>query len=63
MLTKNSFPVPAFTYPVRNRLTKTGPDPVSEDDDMKELRECADKATPVPARPPVGTTRARWSYA
>ena len=26
MLTKNWFPVPAFAYPVRKRLTKKGPD-------------------------------------
>ena len=43
MLTKNSFPEPAFAYPVRKRLTKKGPDPYEEDVDMKELRTCANK--------------------
>ena len=40
---------------MRKRLTKKGPDPFSEDADMKELRECTDEAldttTPVPTRP------------
>ena len=45
LLSEHSFPVPAFAYPVmRKRLTKKGPDPFKEDEDMKELRECADEA-------------------
>ena len=56
LLTKKSFPVPAFAYPVRKRLMKKGPDPYEEDTDMKELRLCADDAihsrTTVPERPP-----------
>ena len=60
LLTKKSFPVPAFAYPfaypVRKRLTKKGPDPYEEDVDMKELRTCADETLdakpPVPHRPP-----------
>ena len=50
------FPVPAFAHPVRKRLTKKGPDPFQEDEDMKELCERADekldKTTPGPARSP-----------
>ena len=56
LLTKHSFPVRAFAYPVRKRFTKKGPDPFPEDEDVKELRECADEAldktTPGPARSP-----------
>ena len=56
LLTKKSFPVPAFAYPVRKRLIKKGPDPYEEDADMKELRLCADEAmdtrTTVPGRTP-----------
>ena len=36
LLNKKSFPVPAFAYPVRKRLTKKGPHPYEEDTDMKE---------------------------
>ena len=43
LLAKKSFPVPAFAYPVRKRLIKTGPEPYAEDTDVKELRLCADK--------------------
>ena len=43
LLNKKSFPVPAFAYPVRKRLTKKGPDPYEEDTDVKELRLCADE--------------------
>ena len=56
LLTKKSFPVPAFAYPIRKRLTKKGPDPYEEDADMKDLRMCADEtldAKPAaPYRPP-----------
>ena len=57
LLTKKSFPVPAFAHPVRKRLTKKGTDPYEEDTDMKELRLCADdtmdtRTTTVPVRPP-----------
>ena len=55
LLTKKSFPIPAFAYLVRKRLIKKGPDSY-EDTDMKELRLCADDTmdtrTIVPARPP-----------
>ena len=50
LLTKKSFPVPAFAYPVRKRLT----DPYEEDTDTKELIVCADDTmdtrTTVPNR-------------
>ena len=59
LLTKNAFPVPAFAYLVRKRLTKKGPDPMGEDPEMKELRECAEeleevvrKTTSPAKRPP-----------
>ena len=56
LLTKKSFPVPAFVYPVRKRLTKEGPDPYEEDMDMKDLKLCADETmdtkTTAPGRPP-----------
>ena len=56
LLTKKSFPVPAFAYPVRKRLIKKGPDPYEDYTDMKELRLCADDTTDtkttVPDRPP-----------
>ena len=42
LLNKKDFPVPAFAYPVRKRLTTKGPDPYEEDTDMRELRLCAD---------------------
>ena len=56
LLNKKNFPVPAFAYPVRKRLTEKGPDPYEEDMDMKELRLCADdtmdtKLT-IPSRAP-----------
>ena len=37
MLTKHSFPVTAFAFPVRKRLTKKGPDPMRQDPDMKDF--------------------------
>ena len=43
LLNKKCFPVSAFAYPVRKRLIKKGPDPYEEDEDMKELRLCADE--------------------
>ena len=48
---KKSFPVPAFAYPMRKRLTKKEPDPYEEDVDMQELRTCADETPDV--RPPA----------
>ena len=44
LLTKHSFPAPAFADLVRKRLTNKGIDPYQEDVDMKELRDCADEA-------------------
>ena len=42
---KNEFPVPAFAYPVRNRLTKKGPDPACEPDpEIDMLKDVVDKA-------------------
>ena len=56
LLTKKPFPVPAFAYPIRKRLTKKGPDPYPEDADMKDLRMCAEEtlvsSTPAAYRPP-----------
>ena len=50
----HSWPQPLLA--LRKRLTKKGPDPYTEDVDMKEFRECADEAfdsiTPAPGRPP-----------
>ena len=58
LLTKKSFLVPAFAYPVRKRVTKKGPDPYEEDVDTKDLWTCADETLdakpPVPYRPPEG---------
>ena len=44
LLAKHSSPASAFAHLVRKRLTKKGPDPFQDDEDMKELRECADEA-------------------
>ena len=59
LLTKKSFPVPAFADPIRKRLTKKGPDSYEEDADMKDLRMCADETLdakpPAPYRPPSGS--------
>ena len=50
LLNKKGFPVPAFAYPVRKRLTKKGPDPYEEDTDMKELGLCALMIQWIPRR-------------
>ena len=53
LLTKHSFPVPAFAYPVRKRLTKKGADPYTKDIGMNDCAEEAlDTTTLAPDRPP-----------
>ena len=53
ILTKNEFPVPAFAYPVRKRLLKTGPDPsLLENPERKILNELGANTMDEPTGPP-----------
>ena len=58
ILTKDEFPAPASAYPVRNALTKKGPDPsLLKDPEMKALTELVASTMDEPTGPPQRPAR------